>query len=254
MQKDSDEDNPAIFVNSDSGYDYVEIKNSVFENIHANHLYPLINAKSFILEIENTIFSNCHTDYGFLFDIVNKFNDQGHIIIKNTTFTKSDTIFSGNNCKINITDSHISETISNRENPAIFYSKNSIINITNTEFSDLDLMVGLFYENAIYSFINIKFNNITTNAQALLHFLYIDIPFNNVEMSNIKCIGNSSVFLFESDENEMIIDLNNLNVNSCVSNGPFMKTLGNNNHIVIKDSNLSNISSYGPVIDFSSYT
>jgi len=50
MQKDKDEFNTAIFINSDSGFDFVEIKNSLFENIHANYNYPLINGKSFILE------------------------------------------------------------------------------------------------------------------------------------------------------------------------------------------------------------
>ncbi|ORX37499.1 hypothetical protein BCR36DRAFT_405730 [Piromyces finnis] len=137
MQKDTDEYNPAIFINSDSGYDFVEIKNSKFEDIHANSLYPLINAKTLILDIENTIFSNCHTAYGFLFDITNKFNDQGYIKIRNSTFINNDTIFSGSDCKINIVDSKFSNIISNSNFPAISYSKNSIINISNTEFNNL---------------------------------------------------------------------------------------------------------------------
>ncbi|ORX46457.1 hypothetical protein BCR36DRAFT_104005 [Piromyces finnis] len=93
-----------------------------------------------------------------------------------------------------------------------------------------------------------------TNAKALLHFMYKDIYLHHIEINNVKCLGESSLFLFESENNEITIDINNINVNNCITNGSFIKIHGQHNNIIINDSNLTNILSYGPIIDITSNT
>jgi len=88
-----------------------------------------------------------------------------------------------------------------------------------------------------------------TNAKALLYFMYDDIRLSNIALNNVKCLGNGSLFLFGSEDNELNIEISEMNGNNCITNGSFIKVIGKRNNVVIEDSNLINISSYGPVID-----
>jgi len=78
---------------------------------------------------------------------------------------------------------------------------------------------------------------------------------NNIEFSNITCTGDNgdaSFILYDSGENEKIIEINNLKGNYSQSNGPFIKIIGNSNSVIINDSSINNIISYGPIIEISS--
>ncbi|OUM63860.1 hypothetical protein PIROE2DRAFT_9529 [Piromyces sp. E2] len=78
---------------------------------------------------------------------------------------------------------------------------------------------------------------------------------NNIKFSNITCIGDSgdaSFILYNSDENKGKLDIKNLDGKDSLSNGPFIKVIGNSNSVAIYNSSLNNIISYGPIIKISS--
>jgi len=112
--------------------------------------------------------------------------------------------------------------------------------------------MGLFGEEGKYAFDNIRLSNIRSNSKALLKFIYSDIYINNMEVENIRCIGDrndTSFILYDTGENVMKISINNLVIKNSISNGPFIKIKGNTSKVNFENFNLVNITSYGSIID-----
>jgi len=110
---------------------------------------------------------------------------------------------------------------------------------------------SLFYEESIFTFNNIKLNNITTNSEALLHFINSNIEINHLEANNILCIGDgdaTSFLLYNSYESDSQLFINDLNISNSKSNGPFIKILGESNNVIIENSNIENVESFGSII------
>jgi len=85
-----------------------------------------------------------------------------------------------------------------------------------------------------------------------LYSLYSDISIDGFDSENIICNGDggdSSLILFDSGEAEKKIELYNLNINNCSTNGPLIKITGNHNEVIIKDTIINNVNSYGPLIE-----
>ncbi|OUM67535.1 hypothetical protein PIROE2DRAFT_4938, partial [Piromyces sp. E2] len=119
-----------------NGRDYVNIKNSIFENINIKKVYPLIEGVELKLDIKNTTFRNCHTNYDYLIHI-KSCNNIMAINVKNSTFTDTSNIFNGNFCRYNISDSIFKNITIKNSIPVISDSAYSHFTISNTEFKDL---------------------------------------------------------------------------------------------------------------------
>ena len=101
---------------------------------------------------------------------------------------------------------------------------------------------------------NVNFIDIKTNSKALLHIVGKDVYFTNVTAENISCVGdgsNTSMILFDSNNIDDFkkIHIFGLNVINSFSNGPLIKTIGNYVEMIIDDSNINKIKTYGPIIE-----
>ncbi|OUM69523.1 hypothetical protein PIROE2DRAFT_2621 [Piromyces sp. E2] len=232
---------------------HVIIKNSLFENINIKNKLPLIDSQGLILEIENTTFSNCNTDYGYLIDIKKHYNNERQITIKNATFSNCCSIFTGNSCIYDISNSLFLNMTLKNSLPAISNSRNSHFTISDTEFKNMNINNGLFIEESNYKFNNIRIYDISTNSKALLYFVYNNIYINQLEARNITCIDETSFMIVDSGELHHSIILKNMKIENSMSNSSFIKFLGNKNDIHIKNSTIENVISYGPVVEDLSY-
>lgn len=119
----------------------------------------------------------------------------------------------------------------------------------------LSISNSLFDEQSYYVMNDIVLKRITTNSKALLYFIYNNVSLNNIEAKDIKCVGdndNSSFILFDGGDYEKEISINNLIISNNVSNGPFIKIVGQASKLIINDSNIDNIKSAGPIIEIKS--
>ena len=101
---------------------------------------------------------------------------------------------------------------------------------------------------------NTKFIDIKTNSKALLHIVGKDVFFTNVTAENILCVGdggNTSMVLFDSNSIDDIkkFYIYGLNVTNSFSNGPLIKIIGNYVEMILDDSNINKIKTYGPIIE-----
>ena len=101
---------------------------------------------------------------------------------------------------------------------------------------------------------NVNFIDIKTNSKALLHIVGKDVYFTNVTAENISCVGdgsNTSMILFDSNNIDDFkkFHIFDLNVINSFSNGPLIKTIGNYVEMIIDDSNINKIKTYGPIIE-----
>eukprot|EP00833_Pecoramyces_ruminatium_P013753 jgi/Orpsp1_1/1187785/evm.model.d7180000060165.1 len=139
MDKSNDSNKDIVFLYSSNSHEDLNIRNSIFEDINVNSIFPLINSENINLLIENTVFSNCYTASGYLFNIrntINLYHDQS-INVKNSTFTDICTIFHGDTAKYTISDSIFTNITLRNGFPAISDSKYSIFNINNSQFSNM---------------------------------------------------------------------------------------------------------------------
>ncbi|ORX82804.1 hypothetical protein BCR32DRAFT_292364 [Anaeromyces robustus] len=250
LQKDI-EYNSVVFYFSKFSYNYFLIKNSVIENIKVKTPNPLINSDNLIFEVENTVFSNCTTEYGFLFNIRNHFQNQ-YIRAKNITVSNSDTMFHGDYTNNEISDSVFKDITLKNSIPGFSDSKYSTYNITNTIFKNINIVHALMGGESKYILNNIKLDSIKTNSKAVLNFVYNDIYIDNMEANSISCVGDggdTSFILFNSGENKKFLSINNSLITNSSSNGSFIKLLGDTNDFILKNTNVSSIFSYGPIIE-----
>lgn len=77
-----------------------------------------------------------------------------------------------------------------------------------------------------------------------------EINISNVEFSEIFCYGDkSSILNFNGNEIESLINIRNLKIFSCISNGPLIKINGNENEITIMNTYLYNNTLYGSIFE-----
>ncbi|OUM64015.1 hypothetical protein PIROE2DRAFT_9317 [Piromyces sp. E2] len=94
-------------------------------------------------------------------------------------------------------------------------------------------------------------NDITTSAKYLLYFALNDVNIDQVEMSNINCIGyDTSLMLLETGEKKSttIFNFNKLTIQNSKSNGPLIKLTGREVDFILNNSKLYKITSYGSLI------
>ena len=82
----------------------------------------------------------------------------------------------------------------------------------------------------------------------MLFFLYQDVYLGQLEISNVKCLGDTILLLFDTGEQEKNISFKNFNINQCTSNKSLIKFIGNSNNITMENINIENNISYGAII------
>ncbi|ORX51109.1 hypothetical protein BCR36DRAFT_288589, partial [Piromyces finnis] len=239
------------FINNRIKDNSIRFINSVIENIDIRNSYPFITANNLNLEIKNSTFSNFYSDSGYIFEIINSYNHL-NVIINDSTFKNTSSILTGKYLNTKISNVIFKDIASTQSIPAFSNAVSSSFKIENSMFYNLILSKGLFNEESSYDLNNIKFNNITSNSKALLYFVYSDVKMNIVEFNDITCIGDrgdSSFILYDSSENDVNMEINNLIGKNSQSNGPFIKIIGDSASIIINNSYINNIKSYGSIID-----
>lgn len=95
-----------------------------------------------------------------------------------------------------------------------------------------------------------------TNSKAILYFIYNNINIENLFVKNISCSGEggaSSFLFFNSGEEEKKLIIKNMKVMNSKSNGPFIKINGFSNEFLMENATITDIISYGSIIDNSSF-
>ncbi|OUM56990.1 hypothetical protein PIROE2DRAFT_18167 [Piromyces sp. E2] len=102
------------------------------------------------------------------------------------------------------------------------------------------------------NFRNVKFTNISINSRTLLNIISKDIFIDGLEVENIVGSGDSSdssLIIFDSNESHNKLEINDMKIKNCQTNGPLIKIKGYSNEVILKDASINNVTSYGPVID-----
>ncbi|KAG4085267.1 hypothetical protein H8356DRAFT_1298496 [Neocallimastix lanati (nom. inval.)] len=250
----NEEEDPVVFFFSKFTVNFLDIKNSIFENINVKGPNFIIESDFLILEINNTTFRNTHTDYGYLFSITSHSSSEYHEYIKlnNIVLNDSSSLLHGNYNNCEISNSVFQNITMSSVFPVLTDSKYSNITILNTLFENLNIINGLIDGESGYIIDNVKLRNINSNSKAIFKFIYHDIFINNIEIENIKCNGegkDSSFIFFDSGEDHKKLTILNSNIKDSISNGPFIKAIGNSNDMIIRNTNINNITSYGSVIE-----
>jgi len=98
--------------------------------------------------------------------------------------------------------------------------------------------------------------NIVTNSKALIKIIYNNIKINDFEVDNITCNGDSGdssfIVFISNDSNKNSFQVNNFNIKNSYTNGQLIKINGGSNEIIMENLSISNIISYGSVIEISS--
>jgi len=101
---------------------------------------------------------------------------------------------------------------------------------------------------------NVNIIDIKTNSKALFHIFGKDAYYTNITAENISYVGdggNTSMVLFDSNSIDDIkkFYIYGLNVTNSFSNGPLIKIIGNYVEMILDDSNINKIKTYGPIIE-----
>jgi len=111
----------------------------------------------------------------------------------------------------------------------------------------------MFSDESKYIFNDIIFKNITSNSKFLLLFSFNDVVFNNITASDITCIGDGGdtyFITFDSGEKETKnFIIKNSHFQNIISNGSFFKITGDSNIISFQNTTITNVKTYGSVID-----
>jgi len=74
-------------------------------------------------------------------------------------------------------------------------------------------------------------------------------------VNDISCVGDSGdtsfIFYDSGDINKKLV-IKNMQVKNSKSNGPFIKIIGKVNELLLENSNITNIKSYGSIIEIQS--
>jgi len=111
---------------------------------------------------------------------------------------------------------------------------------------------GLFNDESLYKFNNIKLDYIGTSSKAIFYFSYNDIYMNKIYGSNISCsgdIGDSSFILFDSGEDNKKLYINDMHIFQGLLNGSLIKIKGINSDVSITYSDFCYINTSGSVLE-----
>ncbi|OUM66936.1 hypothetical protein PIROE2DRAFT_5796, partial [Piromyces sp. E2] len=232
-----------------SKYDIITISNSIFENIFIKDNVPLIYSNNIILRIKNTTFERVFTNNNYLFNI-------GRTVkIENSTFSDTINLFNNEECIYEIKNSIFKNSITRNSLPFIIDSKYSKISISNSQFFNLSLSYSLFNEESTLKLNNIELKDIESNSKALIRTIYNNCQINKLFAENIVCSGDSndsSLILYNSFGDKNALELININIKNCHTNGPLIKIKGDYNEMYINNSTFMNNISYSSIIDNSS--
>ncbi|ORX56026.1 hypothetical protein BCR36DRAFT_253368, partial [Piromyces finnis] len=202
--------------------------------------------------ISDTVLTNSYAECGYLLYIESHKYEEQHIKLNNFTFSNSTPFIRGDSIKINIENSAFKNVTKRVFVPLLSNSKNSLINISNTEISNLELSCELFNDESQYYLNDIKINNIKSNGKALFHFVNNNITINNCEFENINCNGDinySSLIIFDSNESNKKISISNSVIKNSYSNGPLIKITGSKSDVILDKFEITKVTSYGPFIE-----
>jgi len=103
-----------------------------------------------------------------------------------------------------------------------------------------------------FTFINNTFSDITTNSKTMINFLYNPVIIKNCVFKNNLCNGdsdNSSLIIFDSGDGSDTLDINNVIIENCITNGDLIIINGNNSTVTLSNIEINNIHSYGSIIN-----
>ncbi|ORX82768.1 hypothetical protein BCR32DRAFT_292411 [Anaeromyces robustus] len=236
----------------------VKITNTKFENILVSYNKPMFAIYKTLFEINNCSFINCHSYSNFLIhtktnvSYKNSNNDSVYISITNSEFNDISTLIEGESNIIHVKDSKFKNIITRSITPILMNSPFSKIDFANIEIKNItSLRSGFFDEETTYSFSNVKFMDIKSNAKAIINTTYKSLSFNNCTFSNILCNGdgeNSSLIFINTSINGNTIELNNTIIDECTTNGDLIKITGSLATIKLSNLIIRNIYSYGSII------
>ncbi|OUM60982.1 hypothetical protein PIROE2DRAFT_13143 [Piromyces sp. E2] len=202
------------------------------------------------LILKNSFFENIKSELPLF--VAYKIYTNKYIFVEDSLFSNTDVMFKGSRNKCEILNTKFENYVINKLLPGFIDTRLGYVNVTNTEFSNSKLMGGLFHEESTVYFQNITIKNISTNHKGLIYSLYNNLEINGLEATNITCYGesgDSSLILFDSNYVQKNLKLNDININNCHTNGPIIKIKGNSNDVYINKLNITNVKSYGPLLD-----
>jgi len=89
----------------------------------------------------------------------------------------------------------------------------------------------------------------------MINIIYHSISFNNCTFSNILCNGEieeSSLVVFHSSIYENTMEMKNVTISDCISNGDFIIIKGDTSILNISDSEINFVSCYGRLLNIGS--
>jgi len=94
--------------------------------------------------------------------------------------------------------------------------------------------------------------DIKISSGSMINILFNSVSFKNCNFKNIVCIGesdNSSLIRFQSCDYGNTLNIKDVTINKCFSNGDLITIEGNNSSIIMSNLIINNVSSYGSIIN-----
>jgi len=250
----SNEDDCSVFCSHYFG-SKLKLINSEFEDINVNSNLPPFYLTYAIFDIYNTTFKNFHSNNGYLI-YSNSYMDSNElqITIDNSEFEDINTLINGHDNSITIKNSYFHDINGKMAAiPIVLNSCHSNINILNTNIRNISSSwEPLFSDESLYTFTNVTFNDILTSSKSMIEITYRNATFNDCTFKNILCIGeseDSSLIKFTSSDYGNTLNMNNIIIEKCNSNGDFIVFNGNDSTINISNITINEIYSYGSLLN-----
>eukprot|EP00833_Pecoramyces_ruminatium_P011725 jgi/Orpsp1_1/1185757/evm.model.c7180000095105.1 len=239
-----------IFLHSTSYRNKVKIINSRIGDSNIQINKPLFYLYDTAILIRNTTFENCHSNSEHIMSLKTKHKDLDNLIIEDSEFINVSSLVDGQSNNIIIKDSSFHNIISRSSNPIIINSRYSNISIKDTKFYNIkSLKSELFNEESIYEFSNISFSNISSNSKGLIMVNQRSASFINCKFNNIICNDDSSIIIFNSNNKENSLIINNSEFINCQTNDDFLRIEGTSTSVEISNTKFNTITSFGSIIN-----
>ncbi|ORX76880.1 hypothetical protein BCR32DRAFT_270994 [Anaeromyces robustus] len=241
------------FLHSHTSGDKITLINSTFEDNYVQFYKPLFYLKDVSLVIKNTFFKNCISSYGYLIYSKSKSFSKSYITVEDSEFENISSLIDGEYNNITVKNTLIHQILNKISVPAFLNSIYSNVLFSNTIFQQISLREkGFFAVEAKYDFEDVVFFNITVNSQAMINNMYNSISFKNCIFEKITCVGdmdNSSIILFNSDNIDNTLNMDNIVIRRCVSNGDLIRIIGKALTINLMNTFVEDNISYGPILN-----
>ncbi|ORX87900.1 hypothetical protein BCR32DRAFT_274109 [Anaeromyces robustus] len=226
--------------------------NCIFRNINYKGIIPLIHISNSKTIFKNVTFEHCFSGSGYLIESFENLGDS-YIKFDNVSVIDSNSIIRGKEGVLYVENSEFKNITIKNSLPGITdYSYKSKLYFDNVKIKNINLNgKGLFDDESIYFFNNIVIKNVTTNSKYLISSSY-NLTINNSKISDIICKGDqsdSSFIYFNSYDTTSSLNISNTIISNSYSNGPFIRVNGDINKINFENLKVSNISSYGQLIE-----